>query len=251
MRTALASAGMSKSQSPARRAIGACLAPVLALSTVPAMTGCGGGAAMVPPSAPQAAAERPPSPDAVWMQLEPEASDEHWTLLGNDEKVLCELPCARWVSPGSGAFLQYARPGTLSVLRVSLPADLGPPGGSMVAVARLGNASERTGTKLILGGTSLAILGLILFPALDNITQDLSYVALGVAIGLGAPLLVAGIYVRVKSHPADVLVKGRSGATAAPPHTTFALGPGFVEAAGPSPGGFHVVLTPLGAAGTF
>jgi hypothetical protein len=244
---------MSKSLSPARRALGACLAPVIALSMAPAMTACGGGAATVPPPTPPAiraeARADTHAPDAVWVKLELEAPEQHWSLLGNDEKVLCELPCARWLSPGGGAFLQFDQPGKISMLRVPLPTDLGPPGGTVVVVARPKYGSERLGTQLILGGVSLGILGLILFVALDNLGGDTSALAVSVALGLGAPFLGAGIFLRVKSHPPDA-VKSASAPTPAP-RATFALGPGYLEAASPSPEGFHVIVTPLGAAGTF
>jgi len=243
---------MSKSASPARRRFRAYLATVLALSTAAATTGCGGGATLVTPATPTAIGPAPrpasPAPDAVWLDLKPEERDQHWSLIGTDEKLLCDLPCGHWVSPG-GAFLEYERPGTTRMTRVALPTELGPPGGSAVAVARLGHATARLGTKLILGGISLGILGLILFVALDNLGGDSSALAVSVGLGLGAPFLGAGIYFRVKSHPPDVSVKSASSTDA--PRTTFALGPGFLEAASPSPGGFHVIVTPLGAAGTF
>jgi hypothetical protein len=244
---------MSKSFSRVRRALGACLAPVIALSMAPAMTACG-GAAMVSSAAPPSigAGARPdmPAPDAVWVKLEPEAPEQHWSLLGNDEKVLCQLPCTRWISPGS-AFLQYDQPGKISMLRVPLPTDLGPPGGTVTVVARSAYGSERLGTKLILGGVSLGILGLILFVALDNLGGDTSALAVSVALGLGAPFLGAGIYLRVKSHPPDASVVKSASAPTPAPRATFALGPGYLEAAAPSPEGFHVIVTPFGAAGTF
>ena len=188
-----------------------------------------------------------PAPDAVWVSFEPEERTQHWSLLGAEDKVLCDLPCARWVSADTGAFLQYDRPGTNRSLRVSLPASLGPPGGSIVAIARPGELTNRLSTKLILGGISLTVLGVILFGALDNLGGDSSAVAVSVSLGLGVPLLAAGIYLRVKGHPADVALRTAS----VPTRATFTLGPGFVALTAPSPAGPTAVLTPFGAAGTF
>ena len=63
----------------------------------------------------------------------------------------------------------------------------------------------------------------------------------------GLILTGLGLYLRAASHSPDVLL--REGAAA--PHSTFAFGPGYMEADSASPSGLHVLLTPFGAAGTF
>ncbi|MGO8992609.1 MAG: hypothetical protein ACLQVI_04730 [Polyangiaceae bacterium] len=238
---------------PMHRALVACLIPALIGSAIPTLTGCAGGAPTVPPATPHATTEpRPdkPTPDAVWVQFQPEDPDQRWSLVASDEKVLCALPCAHWMPPESGAVLQYERPGTTSLLRVGVPGDLGPPGSSAIAVARLGFASKQTSTKLILGGISLAIVGVILYGVLDGRSSDSSTAALASIVAggsAGALLAGAGLYIRTMSHSADVSVR----AAASSRHATFAFGPGLVEATTASPEGPHIVLTPLGAAGTF
>jgi hypothetical protein len=236
-----------------RNGLGAWLIPGLVAATIPTMIACGTGAALPPPSTPRAASEpRPekPAPDAVWVQLEPEEPDQHWSLVAQNEKVLCALPCSRWLSADSGAFLEYERPGATSILVVGLPTDLGPAGGSVIAVARLENRSKRTGVRLILGGLGAAFLGIIvygIFQGLVDTSGEASDVALGVGLGVGVPLLGAGIYFLTKSHPADVSLRAASLSSS----PTIALGPGFIEATTAGADGFHVILTPLGALGTF
>jgi hypothetical protein len=215
----------------------------------PTMAACGGATA-IPPSTPQAISEpRPerPAPDAVWVQFEPDKSGQRWSLLAKDEKLLCHLPCARWVSPESGAYLEYEKPGTTSLVAVDLPKSLGPAGGTVVAVPRLDTSAKSVSGTLILSGATLGILGLLVFGALLGIHNDAPPAALSIGLGSGALLAGAGIYVGLVSHPADVSVRAARLESPA----TFAFGPGFVEAASASPGGVHVLLTPLGAAGTF
>jgi hypothetical protein len=246
-----------------RDRLGACLLPALLLtSATPAVTACGGGsAAAAPPAVPQSVASPRPeraAPDSVWVDFRPEEPDQHWSLLAGDETVLCGLPCARWVSPTEGAFLQYERPGTTRAIRVTVPSELGAnPGGAAIAVARPENPTASLGIKLILGGISVALLGVVLYPLLSNRGGDSSLVALGIAIGAGVPLLGVGVYVRARSHPADVVVRAASsspdrGARSAngSQSATFLLGPGFI-AAEASPNGPRLLLTPLGLAGTF
>jgi hypothetical protein len=39
----------------------------------------------------------------------PEREDEHWSLRNPNGNVICEVPCSRWVPPGSGYFLERSR----------------------------------------------------------------------------------------------------------------------------------------------
>ena len=235
---------MSKHFSRMRAGLSACLVPALLASTAPTITACGGSAPGAPPSVPQAQANaRPerPTPDAVWVEFRPEASDERWSLLSNDEKVLCQLPCARWISPQDRSFLQYETPGTIRLTRVNLPGELGvSPGGTAIAVARAENPTGRTSTKLILGGLAFALLGVILFPILAERGGDSDQVALAIAVGSGVPFLAAGIVLRFTNHPAEVSV-----------HAAASTSPGSFIATETPPSGPHVVLRPFGIAGTF
>jgi hypothetical protein len=216
----------------------ACLVSILLVTSA-----CGG--AQVQAVAPTPAEARPPSPspDAIWVRFEAEETDQHWSVLGADEKILCQLPCSRWITGQSGAFLQDDIPGTITSIRVSLPNDLGPPGGSIVAVARRGEAKRRAGTKLIIGGVSVAILSLILFFALTDVSDHVPDIVLGSGATAGVALAGLGLYFRYKSHPPDVAVQTASAA----PRVTFALG---APPAG-DVNGVSVRLTPLGIAGTF
>src|ERR1700679_4062348 len=130
--------------SPARRALGACLVPVLVAAMAPTVTGCGGaalpppsGPTTPPPSGPPPPAEaRPPkpTPDAIWVVFRPELAGQHWSLIGGDEKVLCELPCARWIPDPPSVSIQHEDPDVFGMVRVGLPNDVGPAGGSIIAV---------------------------------------------------------------------------------------------------------------------
>jgi hypothetical protein len=245
---------------PTRHRLGASLLPALFLISTTTIACGGGAAAAAPPSVPQSASPRPEraAPDSVWVNFRPEEPDQHWSLLADDETLLCQLPCARWVSPTGGAFLQYERPGTTRAIRVSVPSELGAnPGGTAIAIARPENPTGGLGTKFILGGISVALLGVILFPFLSSRGGDSSIVALGIAIGAGVPLLGVGLYARSRSHPADVVLRAASSSpdpaarTAnGSESTSFVFGPGFI-AAETSPTGARVLLTPFGLAGTF
>lgn len=41
----------------------------------------------------------------------PEREDEHWSLRNPNGNVICEVPCSRWVPPGSGYYLERSRDG--------------------------------------------------------------------------------------------------------------------------------------------
>ncbi len=235
--------------SRARRAPCANLAAALVAVTF-ANSACSGSTTRIPPPTSRATMEpRPekPTPEAVWVQLQAEDPEQHWSLVASDQKPLCELPCARWIAPGGGTVLQYERPGMISVLQVSLPDQLGPAGSSVVAIAHPGHQRRRTSTQLIVGGVSLAVLGVIAYPFLANRGGDSSTIALVLAVSLGVPVVGAGLYLRATEHPAEVSL--RSASTS--PSPTFTLGPGFLEASSASPLGFHLILSPLGAFGTF
>jgi hypothetical protein len=188
----------------------------------------------------------PPAPDAVWVSFEPEDPSWQWSVVAKDEKVLCSLPCARWITPQAEVFLEYQR--WMRTVSVSLPTELGPPGGSVVAVARREvRSARRAGSLLLVGGILLVVMG-TLFALLDRSSgDDGSAAALAVGLGGGGAAIGAAVYLRTKGHPDDVVVRTAS----SHPHPTFALGPGFVEAGSSAPGGFDLILTPLGAVGRF
>jgi hypothetical protein len=145
--------------------------------------------------------------------------------------------------------LQYDQPGTITAFRMSLPVDLGPPGGSVIATPRLRSGSKHTGTLFMVGGFGLAVAGFIAFGILDSRGGNSDEVAAGIgggAVGIGLALAGTGIYLRAISHSPDIVV--RASATSRP---TFAVGPGFVEAGMASPAGLHLVATPMGVSGTF
>jgi hypothetical protein len=221
----------------------------IALATSLALLGCGGASTLPPPSAPRVPSglrPAPPTPDAAWVQFKPEARDQHWTLLAKDNSVLCELPCARWISATSGEFLQYDIPGTNRALQVDLPTERPNPGTDIVAIARTANGSKATGRKLFFGGALLLFADTVFFGLLDQFGNETGDIVLGVMAVASIPLMATGLYILLKSHPADVQLRSAS----ASPRPTFTLGPGFAEAT-TSPTGLHLVLTPLGASGTF
>ncbi len=158
-----------------------------------AIGGCGSATPLPPVAAPAMGGARPapPTPDAVWVQFEPEVSGQRWSLLANDSKPLCDLPCAHWVSATSGEFLQYDVPGTNRALQVSLPEELGAPGSTAIATARLANAYRSAGTKMMFGGLLVAFLGGISFAFLDGRWNGVGD-SIGLSI-LGASVPIAGL----------------------------------------------------------
>ena len=239
--------------SPTRRILGACVVRALLITTAPAVAACGGATLPPPANASAAAAPRPasPAPNAVWVQLQPEAVDQRWTLVAKDQRVLCSLPCAQWISPGSEAFLEYERPGTTSLVGVGLPADLGPAGGSVVAVAHPARGSRTASSRLMFAGGSLALLGVIVLlgigPHFEGGDTAPTFTTVGIAGGGALLLAGAGLYLLLTRHPPEVSVRAASKA----PRATFAFGPGFVEVETAPAGGVDIRLTPLGATGTF
>jgi hypothetical protein len=233
-----------------RRAPRACLVAILISGLAPTL-GCGAGAQRVPPAATGAEVRgEPPSKDAVWVRFEPESPSQRWSLIGGDDKPLCELPCARWIAASDTPSLEYAKPGDLRVVRVGLPVDLGAPGTTSIVTPRLAHGMGHESTWLLVGGTVVALSGLLVFAFTDDRsnTGTSDAVSIGVSLGiLGAGLtgVVIALAMRAERHPDDVVVRS---ASLAPP-SRFAFGPGYVEAAASS--GPRIVLTPLGATGSF
>jgi hypothetical protein len=212
-----------------------------------AIAGCGGGGAGLRPATPAAKREAPPAADAVWVELQPEKPEQRWSLLGKDDKVVCALPCARWLSPDGGDYLTYEKPGTTVLVSVGLPRELGPPGGDVVAVARADRRAKGLSRGLILGGVSVGLLGLILAFALDDRGPEATTAALASGLGAGTLMAAVGLYVGAVTHSPDVVLRGGSGS----PPVTVSLGHGLAETPEAPSSGLHVLLTPFGASGTF
>jgi hypothetical protein len=200
---------------------------------------------------PAAAADAPVVPrDAVQVRFHAEDQNEKWSLVTREGAPLCLLPCSRWVSPGDDVLLQRDVPGSIHVDRIALPMDLkAPPGGSADAVARLSRNTRGAGIGFELLAATLFPVSVLLLLLVDSShSTSLEVVAVG-GLGVTAVSLGLGVYLRASSHPADVVLRAASAAPVARPR--FALRPGFVEVASPGANGLHLVLTPLGAVGSF
>jgi hypothetical protein len=95
----------------------------------------------------------------------PAREGEHWSLRNPNGNVLCEVPCSRWVPPGSGYYLERSKDGA----KVEVPPRLGTLAGSSAtaeynpdqggplwgAIAFYG-----LGIPCAIGGTVVLIIGL-------------------------------------------------------------------------------------------
>lgn len=122
----------------------------------------GGGGA---PPRPEA-----PPPDAIGAYFVASSSAEPWTLIDENGKALCQLPCSRWVAPRSGWKIQRDADRASERRTLDLPVlDYRPGEVIDISVAR---PPHIAGYVLMYSGASLALLG-VGFAAIGSISDPL------------------------------------------------------------------------------
>jgi hypothetical protein len=170
--------------------------------------------------------------------------DAAWSLHDPTGSRLCDLPCNRWVPPGSGFYLERNVAGASSADRVEIPARLGHAPGSRVTAEYRAERGQPLLSKLTFYGVGLpsaalgaVMLGFGLFgDACDRSDPscDGNPFAGGFGIGLSVMYLSfagASYWWFAYSHPASFETRADAGSlargrTAQP---ALLLGPGFVR----------------------
>lgn len=181
---------------------------------------------------------------------------QHWSLLTAEGRLVCDLPCSRWVGSGSGYKLQLDAEKQEDISVVSVPSELGYSAGRTVSGVLVEPRTGRGGgaalviSGVVLGPASLAVgaagLGLKLNPDASNHSTGRTLFAVGlVGLGVSAVVILAGalVWARSRERGLQLSLEER---TASNPR--FLAGPGFLEAVS---GARHVLLTPGGFSGTF
>jgi hypothetical protein len=143
------------SAAPATSASDSPDAPTPAASAPP-----GPGPAQVPAGAPKYGPD-----NAVRMNLTMSDGDASgtWSLMTASGQLLCRLPCAQWVGPGSHYYVQKDEGDSSSLTEVPLPDDISYPAGSTVdAKAIPSRGSVRASVIALVLSTSLVVTGSIM-----------------------------------------------------------------------------------------
>jgi hypothetical protein len=196
----------------------------------------------------QAMEEKPPTPDSVKVNFKPESDDQRWSLMTSDNKLVCDLPCSRWVPPKSGYRLQLDADKKEDIVSVNVPDDLGYSAGRTVD-GTVGKAhGVGLGLGFTLGGGTLVVLGGAMLAIAEGVPNATISPALALAPGIpGLLMLVPGIIVLAGSRN----MSGLDLTLASPSSAGVKLGPGFIEARGSSPTAPSLLITPAGVAGSF
>jgi hypothetical protein len=193
-----------------------------------------------PPQGPtrQAMEEDKPPPDSVRVNFKVPNDGEHWSLLTSDGKLVCDLPCSRWVAPKSGFKVQLDADKQEDIKSIAVPADLGySPGRTVEATPRLKNGRSGLGWLLVPVGGVLTLGGVYAAIA--------SPIGIGVAV-IGVAGLGGGIWMFATNRSSDAIDVRLVSDSA-----RVRVGPGFVEGSTGGASPVHVVASPAGIAGSF
>lgn len=188
-----------------------------------------------------------PGKDAVQVSFQAPDSGK-WALRSGDGKMLCELPCTRWVPPRSGMVVALDADRSEDIVKIPVPDDLGYSAGRKVnAVPQQGRGGAWPGTAAGFGVAGVIVGALLMgnsekgcgdtTPAestggTDPPTPDNSYCAPGIGIVIGSSVLtIAGGAVWIfynKTEKLDLSLASPDGA-ARRDRPVFQLGPGFAQ----------------------
>jgi hypothetical protein len=210
----------------------------------------------------QAMAEEKPPADAVRVNFSTPSSSERWSLLTLDGKLVCDLPCSRWVPPNSGYKLQLDADRKEDIQIVSLPSDLGYSAGRTVDATALGSRGS-IAWPIVLGTTGFvsALTGLMVIlcdsgggggyssgggscqsTASHPDIQAVGGILIGAGAAMGIGALFTGLYTRTQASVDLTLTSGAQTGQ-------LRLRPGFIEAG--KNDGARVIMSPSGIAGSF
>lgn len=113
--------------------------------------------------------------NAVKVAFELPSDGGRWSLRSGDGKVMCDLPCSRWVGPHSGYVLQLDADKSDDIKKVKVPDDIGySPGREVKAIPYPGRNSPLAGWGVTLGGLGLVFGVVMIVNATKGCTADLS-----------------------------------------------------------------------------
>jgi hypothetical protein len=188
-----------------------------------------------------------PGKDAVQVSFKAPDSGK-WALRANDGKMLCELPCTRWVPPRSGMVVALDADKSEDIVKIPVPDDLGYSAGRKVnAVPQQGRGGAWAGTAaglgiagvvvgaLLMGNTEKGCGNTITETDADNVSREVpndGYCTPGIGIVVGGSVLtVAGGAVWIfynRTEKLDLSLASPDGA-ARRDRPVFQLGPGFAQ----------------------
>ncbi len=194
------------------------------------------------------AEERPPD-GAVRVRFRAGDEDERWSLL-DASGLLCDLPCTRWVGPRSGLTLKLDASRSEDVKTVAVPEDLGYTAGRVLDALVQRQPAYDVSIPVLSGGLLGAAIGGAMIgvaatsdgnpgPEVPNAMGAVFLSAGGALAIVGVALLVAPLRV---TEPSLVL------SLATDQSARVDLQPGVITVETATT---DIVLTPVGAAGTF
>jgi hypothetical protein len=203
--------------------------------------------------APKAVDEGEQTGDSVRVDFQLPAPGEQWSLLTQDDQLVCKLPCSRWVPRSSGYKLQLdGAKGAEAVVMV--PADLGfSPGRSVVAKPNPGEPPSAV--PFVFAGLSLGvgIYGEIAFLTCNQDDPEAPVDEekecggkLAMFIGGFAGALVFALVGVATMTPPRLDMQASSSAR----QPFFRLGPGYAHAS-TGRSGVEMLLTPTSLSGVF
>jgi hypothetical protein len=159
----------------------------------------------------------------------PRVAGERWTLREAAGTVACELPCTRWVGPGSGYYLERSAAGGFDVAHLEVPVRLTHPAGSRVTADYQAERGSPLLSKLTfwLYGVPTGVLGagMLVGGAAGAFEREGQSSTRGFFVLSGALFLgvsAAATWWFLWSHPASFETKSPGNAAA------IRVGPGFV-----------------------
>jgi hypothetical protein len=153
--------------------------------------------------------EDKPPPNAVRVNFQPDAAEHHWSLLTREGKLVCDLPCSRWVAPNSGYKVQLDADRKDDIKLVSVPDDLGYSAGRTVdAVPRPANNRQTPGLVTTIVGGVLAVGGATFTAVVLNTRPQPGPAVGGSAAAvdvIGVATLITGIWLLSSSQSSPTL----------------------------------------------
>lgn len=187
-----------------------------------------------------------PGKDAVQVSFQAPDSGK-WALRAKDGKVLCDLPCTRWVPPHSGMVVALDADKSEDIVKIPVPDDLGYSAGRKVnAVPQQGRGGAWPGTAAGFGVAGVVVGALLMansekgcgaptIPSETNSNEQVpndGYCTPGIGIVIGSSVLtVVGGAVWIfynRTEKLDLSLASPDGA-ARRDRPVFQLGPGFAQ----------------------
>ncbi len=189
------------------------------------------------------------APGALRVNFVLPDADDKWRAMTGD-KVLCDLPCTRWIQPGSGVSLRRDGATASETMTLELPKDLGgySAGREIDALPSAGSpALEVLGVMAFSLGLAATITGTLMWGMGEqaDAESDRDTIRPGqAAVGVGIPLFAAGVWMMALDYSRRVdLSLSPSQSASRQPHSGVA--------SDRTARGFHATFSPVGLSGSF